>query len=102
MLSNYIPIQVVVDLLSGAFAGFCSTMANNPVDVVKTKMQGLESHKYSGFGDCFKQIYQQQGIRGFYMGVGPRLVRVVMDVALTFAIFHQMKRTVTQLIANRL
>ena len=36
------------------------------------------------------------------MGVGPRLVRVVMDVALTFAIFHQMKRTVTQLIANRL
>lgn len=39
-LGAYIPIQVVVDLLSGGFAGFCSTMANNPVDVVKTKMQG--------------------------------------------------------------
>ena len=54
LLSNYIGTKVLVDLLSGAFAGFCSTMANNPVDVVKTKMQGLESHKYNGFGDCFK------------------------------------------------
>ena len=48
-LTNYIPYKVVVDLLSGGFAGFCSTMANNPVDVVKTKMQGIDSHKYKGF-----------------------------------------------------
>jgi len=48
-LSNYIPYKVVVDLVSGGFAGFCSTMANNPVDVVKTKMQGIDSHKYAGF-----------------------------------------------------
>lgn len=52
-LTNYIPYKVVVDLLSGGFAGFCSTMFNNPVDVVKTKMQGLEASKYNGFADCF-------------------------------------------------
>lgn len=92
VLGNFIPIQVVVDLLAGGFAGFCSTMANNPVDVVKTKMQGMEAHKYNGFADCFKQIYAKQGVMGFYMGVGPRLVRVIMDVALTFAIFHSLKR----------
>lgn len=38
-----IPIQMLADGLAGAFAGFCSTMANNPVDVVKTKMQGLSA-----------------------------------------------------------
>ena len=27
-----------VELTAGAFAGFCSTMFNNPIDVVKTKM----------------------------------------------------------------
>ena len=102
VLSNAIPIPVVVDLLSGAFAGFCSTMANNPVDVVKTKMQGIDAHKYTGFGDCFKQIYAKQGVAGFYMGVGPRLVRVILDVALTFAIFHKLKRTVKEYIATRL
>ena len=77
-------------------------MANNPVDVVKTKMQGIDAHKYNGFADCFGQIYRNQGIKGFYMGIGPRLVRVVLDVSLTFAIFHQLKRTVTNLIASRL
>lgn len=101
-LSNYIPYKVLVDLMSGAFAGFCSTMANNPVDVVKTKMQGLESHKYNGFVDCFKQVYARSGFMGFYSGIGPRLVRVVMDVSLTFAIFHQIKRTVTSFVASRL
>lgn len=102
MLSNTIPYKVVVDLASGAFAGFCSTMANNPVDVVKTKMQGIDAHKYNGFADCFGQVWSKYGIAGFYRGIGPRLVRVILDVSLTFAIFHQLKRTVTQMIANRL
>ena len=97
-----IPYKVVVDLASGAFAGFCSTMANNPVDVVKTKMQGIDAHKYKGFADCFGQVWNKYGIAGFYRGIGPRLVRVILDVSLTFAIFHQLKRTVTQIIANRL
>jgi len=101
-LANKIPYKVVVDLLSGAFAGFCSTMFNNPVDVVKTKMQGIDSHKYNGFADCFSQIYKNQGIMGFYSGIGPRLARVVLDVALTFAIFHSLKRKVTEYIANKL
>ena len=100
-LTNYIPYKVIVDLSAGAFAGFCSVMANNPVDVVKTKMQGIDAHKYKGFGDCFAQIYKQQGIGGFYSGVTPRLARVILDVALTFAIFHQLKRTVAEFITNR-
>ena len=93
---------MVVDFTSGAVAGFCSTMFNNPVDVVKTKMQGIDAHKYKGFGDCFASIYRTQGFMGFYMGIGPRLARVVLDVALTFAIFHQLKRTVAEFVASRM
>ena len=51
-LSGIIPYIQVVDLASGAFAGFCSTVANNPIDVVKTKMQGIDAAKYNGFTDC--------------------------------------------------
>ena len=101
-LSSFIPYKVLVDLSAGAFAGFCSVMANNPVDVVKTKMQGIDAGKYNGFADCFGQIYKNQGIGGFYSGVTPRLARVILDVALTFAIFHQLKRTVAQFIANKM
>jgi len=101
-LGEVIPYKVAVDLLSGAFAGFCSCMANNPVDVVKTKMQGIDAHKYKGFADCFAQIYKNQGLLGFYSGITPRLARVILDVALTFAIFHQLKRTVANFIANKM
>lgn len=57
-LSEYIKTKVLCDLVAGGFAGFCSTMFNNPVDVVKTKMQGVDAAKYKGFGDCFMSIYK--------------------------------------------
>lgn len=56
-LNNYIRWKVLVDFMSGAFAGFCSTMFNNPVDVIKTNMQGLDAHKYGGFMGCAKHIW---------------------------------------------
>jgi hypothetical protein len=76
-------------------------MLNNPIDVVKTVMQGLESHKYNGSLDCAKKIMATEGIRGFYKGVVPRLARVTMDVGLTFAIFNSLKRTLIEFWAKR-
>lgn len=92
--------KVVIDLMSGAFAGFCSTMFNNPVDVVKTRMQGVHAHEYNGFLDCFAKIYAHDGVLGFYKGIGPRLARVILDVSLTFSIFHGLKRKVEDLIGG--
>jgi len=37
-LTPYFRNKIVVDFLSGGFAGFCSVMLNNPIDVIKTKM----------------------------------------------------------------
>ena len=39
--------------LSGALAGAISCVANNPVDVVKTNLQGLDADKYKNGFDCF-------------------------------------------------
>ncbi len=94
-LSNYCSMKTPVEMVSGAFAGFCSSMLNNPIDVVKTKMQGKDAAKYAGFVDCFKQIYATHGWLGFYAGIGPRLIRVMLDVSLTFSLYHSLKRNVT-------
>jgi len=96
-LLQVIPYTVVANMIAGGFAGFCSTMANNPVDVIKTKMQGMNADKYAGVMDCARQIVRNDGWLGFYKGVGPRLLRVVADVALTFSIFHGLKRNITAL-----
>jgi hypothetical protein len=50
---------------------------------------------------CANHIMKEEGALGFYKGVGPRLTRVVLDVALTFAIFHSIKRKVTEVVAGR-
>merc|ERR1711990_385691 len=92
-LLNVLPSKVLANMIAGGFAGFCSTMANNPVDVIKTKLQGLDAHKYSGVSDCARKIIAQDGYMGFYKGVVPRLMRVCLDVGLTFSIYHQLRRS---------
>lgn len=79
-------------MVAGGFAGLCSVLANNPIDVVKTNMQGLEANKFNGFLGCFAYIWKQEGLKGFYKGVSPRIARVVLDVSLTFSLWAFVQR----------
>ena len=53
-------------------------------------MQGMEAEKYKGSLDCFSKVLKNEGPKGFYKGVTPRMFRVGLDVGLTFTIFNQM------------
>lgn len=44
--------EVPSNFLAGAVAGAASVLANTPVDVIKTVMQGLDASKYNGAWDC--------------------------------------------------
>lgn len=46
----------IENLLGGMSAGCFSTLGNNPFDVVKTKMQGVDASKYKGTVDCFVKV----------------------------------------------
>merc|ERR1712190_328721 len=73
---------------AGAFAGAVSVILTMPQDTVKSRMQGEEAKKlYKGTLDCAQQILRNDGVMFFYSGTGPRLIRVSLDVAITFAIF---------------
>ena len=98
-LQNYISTKVICDLIAGGFAGFCSVMFNNPIDVIKTQMQ--TGSNTLGFMGVARDIVAQRGMMGFYAGVVPRLARVVLDAALTFSIFHSLKRNVIAYLENR-
>jgi len=90
LLENKVNSAIVKDFVSGGFAGICSVLINNPIDVCKTQLQGLEAQKYTGTIDCLQKTFKNEGFLGFYKGVTPRMLRVGLDVALTFTIFHQM------------
>lgn len=80
-------VNKLVTGLFGAIAGAASVFGNTPIDVVKTRMQGLEAKKYKNTADCFLQIAKNEGPLAFYKGTVPRLGRVCLDVAITFMVY---------------
>ena len=60
----------------------------------------MEAGKYGGFMGVAKHIVKNEGVLGFYKGVGPRLARVVLDVAITFSVFNSLKRFLTKMLAD--
>ncbi|XP_077995801.1 tricarboxylate transport protein B, mitochondrial-like [Glandiceps talaboti] len=82
-------LNPLVTGLMGGFAGACSVFGNTPIDVVKTRMQGLEAHKYKNTWDCIMKIAKHEGPKAFYKGTVPRLTRVCLDVALVFILYDQ-------------
>ncbi|XP_021966873.1 putative tricarboxylate transport protein, mitochondrial [Folsomia candida] len=81
------PVPKLVVGAFGAFAGAASVFGNTPIDVIKTRMQGLEAAKYKNTLDCAAQIWKNEGPKAFYKGTVPRLSRVCLDVAITFMIY---------------
>jgi len=80
--------QPMVNGAAGAVAGAISVILTMPQDVIKSRMQGEEGAKlYSGTLDCAKKILKNDGFIFFYAGTWPRMVRVSLDVAITFSVF---------------
>ena len=57
--------------------------------MIKTRMQGLEAHKYHKMWDRGLQILRNEGPKAFYKGTVPRLGRVCLDVAIVFVIYDE-------------
>ena len=83
--------------LFGAAAGAASAFANMPVDVVKTRMQGLEAAEYKNSFHCARLVLRRQGPKAFYKGTVPRLSKVCIEVALTFVVYESVVDLLNQM-----
>lgn len=81
-------------LFCGGFAGSTAALFTTPFDVVKTRVQ-LQAlspvRKYEGVRHALTQIFQQEGLRGLYRGLTPRLVMYVSQGALFFTSYEFLK-----------
>lgn len=79
--------------IAGAGAGAVSVLVTMPQDTIKTRMQGEEAKKlYKGTMDCAMQIMKNDGPAFFYAGTWPRMIRVSLDVGITFCVFPLLSR----------
>ena len=72
----------------GGIAGELLWIASYPFDVVKSKMQSDKfgsQMRYPTMASCFRQIWSTEGLRGFWKGIGPTLLRAMPVSAGTFA-----------------
>ncbi|XP_026877937.1 tricarboxylate transport protein B, mitochondrial [Electrophorus electricus] len=90
------PMNPIVTGLFGAGAGAASVFGNTPLDVIKTRMQSLEAHKYKSTLDCAVQIMKHEGPTAFYKGTIPRLGRVCLDVAIVFIIYEEVVKVLNK------
>lgn len=90
-------LPTYVTMFCGGTAGLISVYGNTPIDVVKTRMQGLDAHKYKNAWDCVLKIWKHEGAFAFYKGTVPRLGRVVLDTAIVFTIYENVIKVLDKL-----
>ena len=83
----------LISFLSGGIGGAVSVVVNNPVDVVKSKIQSTsESSKRNSMLSVTKQVYADSGISGFYAGLSARIPRLFLSQAIQFTVVDQILR----------
>lgn len=94
-----------VNSLCGALAGAASGVVTCPLDVIKTKLQAQGAFRlrqagvggqasqlaYKGMIGTAKTIWQQDGVRGMYRGLGPMLIGYLPTWAVYMGVYGSSK-----------
>ena len=77
-------------------------MVNNPLDVVKTRLQKQVVHegkkpKYTGLGQACVLIAREEGALALWKGITPRLLRIMPGQAITFMTYEAVSQQINRL-----
>jgi solute carrier family 25 citrate transporter 1 len=70
---------------AGALAGIVTVYTTMPLDVVKTRMQGLDARSlYKNSLDCLVKVVKANGVFSLWKGTTPRLTRLIVSLSFFF------------------
>ncbi|KAK5007259.1 Mitochondrial succinate-fumarate transporter [Elasticomyces elasticus] len=79
----------------GLVSGAMGPLSNAPIDTIKTRLQKTPSEPgETALGRIVgisQNMWKQEGIRAFWMGITPRVMRVAPGQAVTFAVYEYLK-----------
>ncbi|KAI2789613.1 putative mitochondrial carrier [Penicillium oxalicum] len=80
----------------GAISGGFSASVVYPLNVMRTRLQaqGTDLHPttYSSITDVARKTYKAEGLRGFYKGLTPNLLKVAPAVSISYVVYENSKR----------
>ncbi|KAG7447950.1 mitochondrial carrier [Guyanagaster necrorhizus] len=89
--------HMIIGLISGA----AGPMSNAPIDTIKTRLQ--KSTAVPG-QSAFRRIYgiaedmwKAEGVRSFYKGITPRILRVAPGQAIVFAVYERVSTVIERI-----
>lgn len=94
-------VKVWQQMSAGAVAGMSYNFVFYPADTIKSRMQteetpgsgsGSKSRKQTSFASTGRQLWQQQGLRGFYRGCGITVFRAAPSSAIIFSIYEGLRK----------
>lgn len=84
-------VQLGCGTISGALGATCVY----PLQVIRTRLQAQRFNSdtaYKGMSDVFRRTLQNEGLRGFYKGIFPNLLKVVPSASITYLVYEKMKK----------
>lgn len=93
---------VVLNIICAAVAGSISSAIANPTDVVKVRMQINGNVGNLSLYGCFNDVYQHEGVRGLWRGVGPTAQRAAIIAAVELPIYDFTKSKMIPLIGDNI
>lgn len=89
-------------LVIGGLSGGMGPLVNNPLDVVKTRLQKQVIHpgkepKYRGLVQSCIVIAKEEGILALWKGITPRLLRIMPGQAITFMTYEAVSSQINRM-----
>lgn len=90
------PDSYMSHFLAGSIAGFAQSIICSPMELAKTRLQVqmdmIGAKKFSGPTQCLSYIYQCEGMRGIFRGLGATALRDVPGFSLYFVSYEYLMR----------
>lgn len=74
----------------GAAAGLLASILTFPNDTIRRILQQRDM-PYAGYFHCARHIYQTRGLRRFYFGLLPSMIKAIPSAAIQFGVFESLK-----------
>lgn len=85
----------MIQLTCGTVSGAVGASFVYPLQLVRTRMQAQHRGsevQYTGMIDVFQKTFRREGLKGFYKGLFPNLLKVVPAASITYVVYEEMKK----------